>query len=118
MNTTSTIKQFAASSAIAGVLGLAALGLGSGLAAAAPSTHAVSGPTSSSRNRVEPEHHELFPGKPHNPHEGQGHKGRNEPIVPVGIEDPSTPDTTNPSSSSDDSQPGEHEVFPVQHGDV
>ena len=120
MNTTSTIKQFAASSAIAGVLGLADLGLGSGLAAAAPSTHAVTGPTSSSRTstKVEPEHHELFPGKPHSPHEGQGHKGRNEPLVPVGIHDPSTPDTTNPSNTSDDSQPGEHEVFPVQHGDV
>jgi hypothetical protein len=120
MNTTSTIKQFAASSAIAGVLGLAALGLGSGLAAAAPSTHAVTGPTSSSRTstKVEPEHHELFPGKPHSPHEGQGHKGRNEPLVPVGIEDPSTSHPTNPSNTSDDSQPEEHEVFPVQHGDV
>jgi len=120
VNTTSTIKQFAASSAIAGVLGLAALGLGSGLAAAAPSTHAVTGPTSSSRTstKVEPEHHELFPGKPHSPHEGQGHKGRNEPLVPVGIEDPSTPDTSGLLSASDDSQPSEHELFPVQRGDV
>lgn len=120
MNTTTTVKQFAASSAIAGVLGLAALGLGSGLAAAAPSTHAVTGPTSSSRtaNRAEPEHHELFPGKPHNPHDGQGHKGHNEPIVPVGIHDPSTPDTSGLLSASDDSQPSEHEMFPVQHGDV
>ena len=120
MITTSTVKQFAASSAIAGALGLAALGLGSGLAAAAPSAHTVTGPASSSRtsNKSEPEVHQLFPTKPHSPHEGQGHKGRNEPIVPVGIHGPSTPDTSGLLSASDDSQPSEHELFPVQRGDV
>lgn len=120
MNTTSTLKHLAASSALAGVLGLAALGLGSGLAAAAPSAHPVSAPTSSSRtsNKAEPEVHQLFPDKPHNPHDGQGHKGHNEPIVPVGMRDPSTSHTHSPSSTTDDAQPGDHEPFPVQRGDV
>lgn len=120
MNTTSTIKQLAASSAVAGVLGLAALGLGSGLAAAAPSTHAAPGPTASSRtsNKTEPHQHQLFPNKPHSPHEGQGRKGHNEPITPVGMRDPFTSHTSSPSGISDDYQPQAHEAFPVQHGDV
>jgi hypothetical protein len=47
MTTLSTIKKLAASTAIAGSLGLAALGLGSGLALATPSTDSGSGTASS-----------------------------------------------------------------------
>lgn len=44
------IKNLAASTAVAGFLGLAAIGIGSGLAHAATSTDAGSGSTSSSTN--------------------------------------------------------------------
>lgn len=50
MSTISTIKKFAASTAIAASLGLGGLGLASGIASAAPGDHAGSesgGPTSS-----------------------------------------------------------------------
>src|ERR1700751_5045567 len=92
MNTISTIKKLSASSAMAGVLGLAALGLGSGFASAAPSAHSGPGPIhpSSTSNKFEPEQHPLFPITALNPHIGQGHKGWNEPKAPVGIRDPFT----------------------------
>jgi hypothetical protein len=127
MNTISTIKKLAASSAIAGALGLGALGLGSGFAAAAPSTHSGSdaGDPTSSAHRFEPGEHQLFPGQPqpHSDHAGQGHKGLNEPVAPVeGIHDPfpsaSTSKSDDSSNSTNKSQPEQHELFPVQKGDL
>jgi hypothetical protein len=130
MSTISTVKKLAASGAMAGVLGLATLGLGSGLAAAAPATHVGAGPTAapgtntSTSNKVEPTQHEVFPHAPANPHLGQGHKGWNEPVVHIGIRDTftsgkdSTMTTSSPSTTGDKSGPAKHELFPVQHGDV
>ena len=42
-------------------------------------TTASSDSSASSPNKVKPKGHELFPTKPHSPHEGQGHKGDTEP---------------------------------------
>ena len=126
MNTFGTVKKLTASSAMAGVLGLAALGLGSGLAAAAPTHSAPStnGPSRTS-SRFEPKAHQPFPTAPRSPHLGQGHKGWNEPVARViGLRDTftsgkdSTMATSGPSTTGDKSGPVKHELFPVQHGDV
>ncbi|MEE6167394.1 MULTISPECIES: hypothetical protein [unclassified Mycolicibacterium] len=126
MSTISTVKRLTASGAMAGVLGLAALGLGSGLAAAAPAAHTNSGSASSSEilgplntsNMVVPQAHAAFPHTPLNPHMGQGHKGWNEPVVPVGMHAPINPDTVIKAGPNGKFGPQRHELFAVQHGDV
>ncbi|ORA27352.1 hypothetical protein [Mycobacterium aquaticum] len=141
MSTISTVKKLTASGAMAGVLGLAALGLGSGLAAAAPAAHTNSGPASSNsrnsaRNSWEPDSpeitgdeahptaHLVFPSRPASPHASHGHKGMNEPVAPVGIQDTFTSgkdmtmQTASPSTTGDKSGPKKLETFPVQLGDM
>lgn len=126
MNTFSTAKKLTASSVMAGALGLAALGLGSGLAAAAPSAHSGSGPASPNSifgpanpsNKVAPRVHAAFPHTPLNPHMGQGHKGWNEPVAPAGMHAPIALDATSPAGPNDKFAPKKHELFAVQHGDV
>jgi hypothetical protein len=88
------------------------------------STSDLSDPSSTS-HKVEPAEHGLFPtqAQPHSDHAGQGHKGLNEPVAPVeGIRDPfpsaSASASDDSSTSSNKSQPEEHELFPVQNGDV
>ncbi len=140
MSTISTVKKLTASGAMAGILGLGALGLGSGLAAAAPAAHSNFGPTSSSRNsarnswdpnnpvttgdEAHPAAHLVFPSRPASPHASHGHKGMNEPVAPVGIHDTFTSgkdmtmQTVSPSTTGDKSGPKTLETFPVQLGDM
>ncbi|WP_319434758.1 hypothetical protein [Mycobacterium sp. RTGN5] len=59
MTAISTIKKLAASTAIAGALSVAGLGLANGIAAAAPADHAGSGSSTSTKSE---EHAHLIPG--------------------------------------------------------
>ena len=63
----------------------------------------------------------MFPGQApsHSDHDGQGHKGANEPVAPVeGLHDPLPSDSTPAADDSNSSKPKEHELFPVQQGDL
>lgn len=73
MRNHSTVKRFAASTAVAGVLSVAGLGLANGTAAAAPGDDAGSASGSTSSSEQHPQQNSSDAPKPANTHEVHAH---------------------------------------------
>ncbi|MCV7176752.1 hypothetical protein [Mycolicibacterium sphagni] len=101
MITLSTVKKLAASTAVAGALSVAGLGLANGIAAAAPADHAGSGSGASTKSEHHSEvHAHLIPGFTPKPATGGGSEVHAH-LIP-GFAPKPTHTTTAPSLGSTD----------------